>query len=212
MSKSLGNFFTVRDLLFSGVPGDKMGVPGEVIRLVFLQTHYRRPMDWTAEKTRQALKTLDWLYSIVGEIPFDGDLLPNKKVVDALSDDLNTSLALTEFIQQARNIRPEGQRSAENDSQVAVVAELKRTAGLLGLLSMTEIAWWANSRAANDLSLYAARLSHLRTQAKETKDFTKFDALRSALIKGGVEVRISKDLVELLPGPEMDIAALEALK
>jgi cysteinyl-tRNA synthetase len=47
MSKSLGNFFTVRDLLDSGVPG-------EVIRFVFLSTHYRKPMDWTAEKAREA--------------------------------------------------------------------------------------------------------------------------------------------------------------
>ncbi len=43
MSKSLGNFFTVRDLL-------DQGIPGEVIRFVFLSTHYRKPMDWTAEK------------------------------------------------------------------------------------------------------------------------------------------------------------------
>ncbi|HSG55187.1 MAG TPA: cysteine--tRNA ligase, partial [Paracoccaceae bacterium] len=51
MSKSLGNFFTVRDLL-------DQGVPGEVIRYVFLMTHYRKPMDWTAEKAAQAEATL----------------------------------------------------------------------------------------------------------------------------------------------------------
>ncbi len=47
MSKSLGNFFTVRDLL-------DQGLPGEVIRFVFLSTHYRKPMDWTDEKAREA--------------------------------------------------------------------------------------------------------------------------------------------------------------
>ena len=51
MSKSLGNFFTVRDLL-------DQGVPGEVIRMVFLMTHYRKPMDWTAERVREAEATL----------------------------------------------------------------------------------------------------------------------------------------------------------
>ena len=51
MSKSLGNFFTVRDLL-------DRGVPGEVIRLVFLSTHYGKPMDWTAKKAQDAEKTL----------------------------------------------------------------------------------------------------------------------------------------------------------
>ena len=52
MSKSLGNFFTVRDLL------DK-GVPGEVIRFVLLSTHYRSPMDWTEEKVEEAKATLE---------------------------------------------------------------------------------------------------------------------------------------------------------
>ena len=51
MSKSLGNFFTVRDLL-------DRGVPGEVIRFVFLSTHYSKPMDWTEEKAREAEATL----------------------------------------------------------------------------------------------------------------------------------------------------------
>ena len=55
MSKSLGNFFTVRDLL-------EQGVPGEVIRFVFLQTHYRKPMDWTQKKAKEAKVTLErWL-------------------------------------------------------------------------------------------------------------------------------------------------------
>ena len=51
MSKSLGNFFTVRDLL-------EQGWPGEVIRFVMLSTHYRKPMDWTEEKAREAERTL----------------------------------------------------------------------------------------------------------------------------------------------------------
>ncbi len=60
MSKSLGNFFTVRDLL------DK-GIPGEVIRFVFLSTHYRKPMDWTEKKAEEAVKTLrNWYGKIQG--------------------------------------------------------------------------------------------------------------------------------------------------
>jgi cysteinyl-tRNA synthetase len=51
MSKSLGNFFTVRDLL-------DQGVPGEVIRFVMLSTHYSKPMDWTEKKREEAEKTL----------------------------------------------------------------------------------------------------------------------------------------------------------
>jgi cysteinyl-tRNA synthetase len=83
MSKSLGNFFTVRDLL-------DQGIPGEVIRFVFLMTHYRSPMDWTAEKARQAIDTLrEWAIAAVST-----DDKPDHAVVEALSDDLNTSQAV----------------------------------------------------------------------------------------------------------------------
>ncbi|SFR50510.1 cysteine--tRNA ligase [Litoreibacter janthinus] len=85
MSKSLGNFFTVRDLL-------DQGVPGEVIRFVMLSTHYRKPMDWTEKKREEAEKTLgDWVKATDGVVPS----LPDKGVVAALSDDLNTAGAIT---------------------------------------------------------------------------------------------------------------------
>ena len=56
MSKSLGNFFTVHDLLTGNNP-EGVKYPGEVIRFVFLSTHYRKPMDWTAEKAREASRS-----------------------------------------------------------------------------------------------------------------------------------------------------------
>ncbi|MBL3560660.1 cysteine--tRNA ligase [Rhodovulum sulfidophilum] len=84
MSKSLGNFFTVRDLL-------EQGVPGEVIRFVFLSTHYRKPMDWTAEKARQAKSTLrKWAEQADDFTAEDFD----PSVLAALADDLNTSKAI----------------------------------------------------------------------------------------------------------------------
>ncbi|AXC50431.1 cysteine--tRNA ligase [Paracoccus suum] len=84
MSKSLGNFFTVRDLLDAGVPG-------EVIRYVMLMTHYRKPMDWTAEKAREALDTLrSWAQ--VNSVFDASDVDP--RVLGAVADDLNSPLAL----------------------------------------------------------------------------------------------------------------------
>jgi cysteinyl-tRNA synthetase len=84
MSKSLGNFFTVRDLL-------DQGVPGEVIRYVMLMTHYRKPMDWTLEKAREAISVLrDWVQNAV---PTDSE--PDMAVVNALADDFNTSSAIS---------------------------------------------------------------------------------------------------------------------
>ena len=84
MSKSLGNFFTVRDLL-------DQGVSGEVIRFVMLSTHYRKPMDWTEAKRVEAEKTLARWRSNLVELP-SGPVAA--EVIEALSDDLNTPAAI----------------------------------------------------------------------------------------------------------------------
>src|SRR5210317_2345752 len=85
MSKSLGNFFTVRDLL-------DQGVPGEVIRFVMLSTHYSKPMDWTAKKAAEAEKTLRKWYAQAADAPQAP--VPDSMLA-ALFDDLNTPLAIT---------------------------------------------------------------------------------------------------------------------
>ena len=86
MSKSLGNFFTVRDLL-------EQGVPGEVIRFVFLSTHYRKPMDWTEKKRAEAEEELDkWAHLTHNEVV--SEEVPDE-VVKAVAQDLNTAGAIT---------------------------------------------------------------------------------------------------------------------
>ncbi|ESW62081.1 MAG: cysteinyl-tRNA synthetase [Rhodobacter sp. CACIA14H1] len=183
MSKSLGNFFTVRDLL-------EKGVPGEVIRFVFLGTHYGRPMDWTAEKAAQAEGTLrKWRGMVKGVAPS----VPSDAVVAALADDLNTAGAIAELHALA----------AGGDA-----AGLKASAGLMGLL-LDDMGAWAE--AGVDLAPYAAKLSALREAAMAAKDFAPVDAMKAALVAAGVEVRMSKAGVELLPGPGFDAAKLEGL-
>lgn len=86
MSKSLGNFFTVRDVL-------DQGYPGEVIRFVFLSTHYGKPMDWTDAKAREAEKTLRRWREIIAAVDAPGSV--DAAVVKALSEDLNTAGAIT---------------------------------------------------------------------------------------------------------------------
>ncbi|MBP9184496.1 MAG: cysteine--tRNA ligase [Fuscovulum sp.] len=186
MSKSLGNFFTVRDLL-------DQGIPGEVIRFVLLMTHYRSPMDWTAEKARQAEATLRKFYAIAAEAI--DNAAPYVGVVNALADDLNTSQAIHELHQLAHA-----------DDSPSLRASLR----LLGLLDRG-IPTWAQKPAA-DLSHPTERLAALRTAAMVSKDFSAVDALKSALIAAGVEVRMSKAGVELVPGPDFDPAKLEALR
>jgi len=219
MSKSLGNFFTVRDLL-------DQGIPGEVIRLVFLMTHYRSPMDWTAEKARQAEATLRKMAEFLGSDPLTRPWVdrryakPPEEFVEALANDLNTSLALTLL-----------GKYLKNREEMNLVGALR----LLGFdeqhlsqkffsfrLSTRDHEYGSNLRldthgafslVHQDLLLaLSKRFSKLRGQAAETKDFSAVDALKSALIAAGVEVRMSKAGVELVPGPDFDPAKLEALR
>ena len=189
MSKSLGNFFTVRDLL-------DQGYAGEVIRMVYLGTHYSKPMDWTAEKAAQAKKTLDGLYAAVGDVELDMSLAVDPQVLAALQNDLNTSAALTEVLELAKRC----------DARV-----LKRTAVLLGLLQMRQSAWIALNQPSVDLAPYAARVTELRAHAQQSKDFAALDAMKAALTAAGVEVRMSKAGVELLAGAGFDAKKLEGV-
>lgn len=185
MSKSLGNFFTVRDLL-------EQGYPGEVIRLVFLQSHYRKPMDWTDKKAKEAEATLrKWRALTDGVEPSEA---PASSVLDAIADDLNTAGAVAELHKLASAGDAEG---------------LLASAQLMGLLTK-EMGDWAQAPKF-DLSEYEAKLAKARETAMESKDFSEVDRLKTAYIDAGLEVRMSKAGVELVPGAGFDPAKLEAL-
>ncbi|WP_435258892.1 cysteine--tRNA ligase [Thioclava sp. FR2] len=185
MSKSLGNFFTVRDLL-------DQGYPGEVIRFVILSTHYRSPMDWTAEKARQAEATLrKWRRQTEGVLPA---AMAIDQFTAILADDLNTAGAIAELHQLSH---------ADDTPNLLACAQL------LGLLQ-NEMGDWAKA-PEHDLSAQAAHLADLRVAAMATKNFAAVDAMKSALLAAGVEVRMSKEGVELVPGPGFDAAKLEGL-
>ncbi len=182
MSKSLGNFFTVRDLL-------DQGYAGEVIRFVFLSSHYGKPMDWTDAKAREAEKTLrKWRGltdgATAGDVPAD--------VIDTLADDLNTAGVIT-ILHRLAN--------------AGDAATLKAAASVLGLLS-DDMGDWA---AAVDLSAYADLLFAARQSAMETKDFAEVDRLKSLFQDAGLEVRMSKTGVELIPVGGFDMAKLDGV-
>ena len=184
MSKSLGNFFTVRDLL-------DQGVPGEVIRFVMLSTHYSKPMDWTAKKAAEAEKTLRKWYAQAADAPQAP--VPDAMLA-ALFDDLNTPLAITALHQI---------------SQSGDAASLRAGLSILGLASVGVPDWAASPDV--DLSALEAQLFAARQTAMETKDFAPVDALKSALTDAGVEVRMSKEGVELIPTANFDPLKLEGL-
>ncbi len=131
MSKSLGNFITIRESLAEW--------PGEVLRLNMLKTHYRSPIDWTAKGLEESAKTLDDWYAVAADAKGDR---PADAVIEALSDDLNTSQAIAAL---------HGLRNAAASGGERERSEFTASLRLLGFLSESAEAWKAGSsrRAAS---------------------------------------------------------------
>lgn len=194
MSKSSGNFFTVRDLL-------DQGVAGEVIRLVFLSTHYSKPMDWTAEKRTEAeFRIFGWieLIALYGDLDQAHALDPDPQIIAALSDDLNSHEAL----------RVLGSLNASHQAN-----DLARNLEFLGLMDWDKLAVkvGAHRHALEILPRYGAKLRDLRSAAKLSKDFSRVDAMKAALVKANVAVMMGKDEVTLRPQVDFDPALLPNL-
>jgi cysteinyl-tRNA synthetase len=166
MSKSLGNFYTVHELL------DEF--PGEAIRLVLLQTHYRQPLDFTKAGIAEARRTLDRWYRIAGEGAVPAADVP-ASLIAALSDDLNTPKAVAELHKLA------------GEDRSAFMAG----AHFLGLLGLDPEDWfkWQPAGAANADTLDDAAIDELineRTAARNAKNFARSDEIRDELAAQGV--------------------------
>ncbi|MDX7949865.1 cysteine--tRNA ligase [Lichenihabitans sp. Uapishka_5] len=174
MSKSLGNFVTIRDLL----TGDSFGGrawPGEVLRLAMLRTHYRQPIDWTVRALVEAEQTLDRWYAAIGNEGADAS--PGKDVVSALADDLNTPAALAALHQLVSS---------------GAHAEARASARLLGLLQETGSAWAARKQAGVDAAAIEARIAE-RLAARRAKDWAASDRIRDELARDGILLKDNKD-------------------
>jgi cysteinyl-tRNA synthetase len=193
MSKSLGNFFTVRDLL-------EQGYPGEVIRMVYLGTHYSKPMDWTKEKAEQAEATLRKWRNLIAEFDL-GDAQPANDVVGMLADDLNTAGAISFLHEKYGNIRSRRTQTALAENSFGQQAndpeidEFLASAKLLGLLAEELGQWWLEG-ADTPTESFVARVEQClndRSEAKRAKDFQKSDEIRSRLARIGIMVSDTKD-------------------
>ncbi len=197
MSKSLGNFFTVRDLL-------EQGVPGEVIRFVLLGTHYGKPMDWTDRKRQDAEATLRRWHDLARGIEDRG--LVAAEVVEALADDLNTPLALARLHELARAIASSGTKDCFIEK-----GQFLSSARLLGLLEEGQGGWTLSTTDEGLIARLTRALQDARGTAMASKDFTTVDHLKRELTAAGVEVRMSRADITLHPGPGTDQARLVAL-
>ena len=183
MSKSLGNFFTVRDLL-------DQGFSGEVIRFVFLSTHYGKPMDWTEAKAREAENTLRKWRKICADVEASEIY---KEALASIGDDLNTAGAIAHLHAIA----------ARGDAGM-----LKATAQFIGLLEDGKGDWITSV----DLSKWENMLSKARAKAVETKDFSEVDRLKSAFVSAGLDVRMSKTDVALVAKAGFQVDRLDGLE
>jgi len=176
MSKSLGNFITIRQAL--------EGAPGEVLRLMMLSTHYRHPLDWTEDGVRQARTRLDRLYRVLQKagngVAADGAAGLDDGFAAALHDDLNTPLALAELERQA-----DGLANAEGAELDTLCGRFLTAAGILGILRQDPEAWFKGGEAAADVGDIEAQIA-LRLEARKAKDFATADNIRDALAENGI--------------------------
>ena len=162
MSKSLGNFFSVRDLL-------NQGIPGEVIRFVLLSTHYSKPMDWTQKKANEATATLRKWHGLVA------DIIPGKLdvvVLERVANDINTPGALARLHELEKN---------------GDVAGLLAGAEFLGLLGQ-DSDWWRPQVVPSVIMQQIQNLVEARSGAKADRDFAKADEIRDKLSAAGIEI------------------------
>ena len=174
MSKSLGNFVTIRDLLADW--------PGEVLRLNMLKAHYRSPMDWTLKGLEETAKTLDDWYWVAADIK-GGQ--PSGAVIEALSDDLNTP----QMIASLHSLRNRAASGAERDRN-----EFAASLRFLGFLSESAAEWKGRKQQASGVDpKQIDGLISDRTAARARKDFKESDRIRDELAAMGVVIKDSKD-------------------
>ena len=174
MSKSLGNFVTIRDLLADW--------PGEVLRLNMLKAHYRSPMDWTLKGLEESAKTLDDWYWVAADVSGEQ---PSTAVVEALSDDLNTP----QMIAVLHSLRNKAAAGNQRDR-----GQFAASLRLFGFLSETAAEW--NGRKQKASGIDAGQVDSLiaeRTAARARKDFGESDRIRDELAAMGVVIKDSKE-------------------
>ena len=181
MSKSLGNFFTVRDVLKK--------YDGETLRAFILSSHYRGPLNYSDAALDEAKKALTRLYSALAKAPADS-ALDNEAVAafdEAMNDDFNTPKAFAVLFDLARRL---------NSGETALAATLKTLGGRLGLLQQNPADWLKgeNSGSLSEADILAR--IHARAEAKAAKDYARADAIRAELAAQGIIIKDTADGTE----------------
>jgi cysteinyl-tRNA synthetase len=185
MSKSEGNFVTIKDL--------RADWSGEVLRLHMLRTHYRQPLDWTAGGLDECKRILDHWYDILGDIEISSNEKPDEEVLESLCDDMNIPKVITRLHATANELRG----PASGLHAIELKRKFKASGGLLGVLSRTKGQHLLLDPRRHAIDENAATkiksLVVARTMARKAKDFAESDRIRDELAKMGVVLHDTKD-------------------
>ena len=192
MAKSLGNFFTIRELLGTYDP--------EVLRAFLLASHYRSPVNYTEDNLRGAAEALERLYTALADVApvayddadhVDEDLLPwVAKFREAMDDDFNTPEALAVLFDLAREVNR--RKESDPDAARAAAGVLRLLGGWLGLLQRDPTAFLQRDTGGLG-SDEIERLIEQRAEARKSKDFATADAIRDRLAEHGIELEDRAD-------------------
>lgn len=175
MSKSLGNFYTVEEVLAKA--------PAEALRLLFLTTHYHQPFNFTFEGLQNAKGILDKFYNALlknSDVP-TREIAPSAKVIEALADDLNTPLALSYLHETVNNLN----KAETAEERATLKSQLMADAYMLGILYNDPETWFKGA-GNNDESAEIEALIQKRADAKKNKDWATADAIRNELKDRGI--------------------------
>jgi len=187
MSKSLGNFVTINELLATNKFGGRSW-PGEVLRLAMLKTHYRQPIDFTVKALEESEKTLASWKELIGRHRLASTSGPiSSALLDALKDDLNTAAAFAVLSDLARKAKV----NSEDAQNLAIC---------LDFLGINLDGWFLNSELADVMNKldpeWLANVNSLiesRLEARRTKNFAESDRIRDELVAMGIQIKDGKD-------------------
>lgn len=174
MSKSLGNFYTLDEILERA--------PAEALRLLFLTAHYHQPFNFTFDGLNAAKATLDKFYNALLRVTdiTKQEVLPREDLIDALCDDLNTPLALSYLHEDVNNLN----KAETVEDKVKYKSQLLADAYMLGLLFQNPETWFKGGKNEDDSAIEAK--IQARLEAKKNKDWATADAIRNELKEQGI--------------------------
>ncbi|WBG62737.1 cysteine--tRNA ligase [Pseudomonas citronellolis] len=185
MSKSLGNFFTIREVLEKYHP--------EVVRFLLVSSHYRSPINYSEDNLKEAKGALERFYTALRGLPeveASGGEAFAERFAAAMDDDFNTPEAVAVLFEMAREVN----RLREADLQAAatLAAKLRELAGLLGVLQLEPDAFLQAGAAGKVDAAQVEALIQARLEARAAKNWAESDRIRDELTAMGVVLEDGK--------------------